>query len=260
MSEYKYANEYEEQETKKYEGLYTSEEIALNKQLYEECSKEVLNLAFIEELLKKGADPLGSTAEYGWGLLEHVYGELMLDSQDFNSINLPRITELFLKYGMDVSSPRVPYDGENSLHVLSFFPANENSIVALKMLLDHGADADSVGEIWDRYIFDEYNVCQDDPNAEEWHGRFVWMMKIIMLIASYDHVLNRDEGLKELIGVSYNSYDIHRFQNWNDYDYEFDTSRCERFPELYRSVLKIYETKTKKAVWKIGFCLKEGEF
>jgi chromosome partitioning protein len=46
----------------------------------------------------------------------------------------------------------------------------------------------------------------------------------------------------------------------DDYDYIFDTSRCERHPELYKSVVKIYQVGTDQEVWKIGFRLKEGEF
>ena len=97
MPEYTCINEAEREWTQKYEGTYTPEEIKLNKQLYEECSKDVIDFARVEDLLKQGADPLGGTEICGWGLLEHIYGEIVGDSQDTNSINLPRLTELFLK-------------------------------------------------------------------------------------------------------------------------------------------------------------------
>ena len=263
MGEYKYINDYEREETQKYEGIYTSAEIELNKQLLEECLKENIDFDLVEELLKQGADPLGATAEYGWGLLEHVYGEIVCPVRYIDGKHcehIPKITELFIKYGMDISSPRVEYDGANSLHPIFCFPEDENGIKALKILLDAGMDADSASEFWGTAIFDQYNVCNFDPNDEEWHDRFVWMMKMIMLVASYDHVLSDDEGLCETVGCSYNTYDIHQFRNWDDYYYEFDTSRCLRHPELYRSVLKIYEAKTDKEVWKIGFKLPAGEF
>ena len=255
-------NEYEIECTSRYKGTYTEEEIELNKRLYVECSKEVLDCEAIEELLKKGADPLGATAVSGWGLLEHIYDELICDSQDFQSVNLPKITELFLKYGMDVSKPKVPYDGDNSLHPLwsfSFIP-NENAIQALKMLLDKGLDSDSAGEFWGHSISDQINVHREDPNAPEYNDWFSWTFKMIMLIASYDHILDEDEYFRKEIGCEYNHYDTHRFREWNNYRYEFDTSRCERSPELYKSVVNIFEVESNELVWRIGICLKEGEF
>ena len=85
-------NEYEIECTSRYEGTYTIEEIELNNQLYAECSKETLDCEAVEELLKKGADPLGATAISGWGLLEHIYTEVIVDSQESNSRHLCLIT------------------------------------------------------------------------------------------------------------------------------------------------------------------------
>ena len=118
MSEYKYINDYEREWTQKYEGTYTPKEIELNKKLKEECSKDNIDYTIVEELLKQGADPLGGTEIGGWDLLEHVYGELVEDSYDSNSINLPKITEVFLKYGMNIDNPRIPYDNDWSLNPL----------------------------------------------------------------------------------------------------------------------------------------------
>ena len=121
-------------------------------------------------------------------------------------------------------------------------------------------DADSASWFWSVSIYDQFDICNDDPNDDEWHDRFVWMMKMVMLVASYDHIIEVDEGLQKIVGYAYNTYDIHKFRNWDDYYYVFDTSRCERHPQLYQSVVKIFEVKTDKEVWKIGFGLKEGEF
>ena len=255
-------DEYEKKCTSRYEGLFTSEQVELNNLLYEQCTKETLDIGAIENLLKKGADPLGATDVSGWGLLDHIYFEIILYSPESNHVNLPKITELFLKYGMDVSKPKVPYDGDNSLHPMigfSYYP-NENTIVALKMLLDNGLDAESAAKFWHKAIYDEINVCKDNPDDSEWKDLFIWMFKMIMLTASYDSILDNDEGLCDLIGCSYNSYDTHKFREWDNYRYEFDTSRCKRFPELYKSVVNIYEIATGKAVWKIGICLNEDEF
>lgn len=100
-------------------NAYTPEELALNKKLYEECCKPEIDFAAVEELLKLGTDPLGTWENTEkWQCQFHIYEELVGDSQDTESKDLPAITELFLKYVMDVTSPRVPYDGQNSLHPL----------------------------------------------------------------------------------------------------------------------------------------------
>ena len=172
MSEYKYINDYEREETQKYEDTYTPAEIELNKKLFDACAEEHIDFALVEELLKQGADPLGGTELYGWSLLDHIYGDVVGGSQDNDSVELPKLTDLFLKYGMDVDDPRVPYDGSNSINPLweFAFVTNENAISALKMLLDHGLSADSFAEFWDHSMTDFFHIeCGDPENDEFWH-------------------------------------------------------------------------------------------
>lgn len=255
MSEYKYVNDYEREETQKYEGTYTPEEIELNKKLFDVCSKEHIDFAVVEDLLKQGADPLGGTELCGWSLLDHIYGDVIRGSQDFNSVELPQLTELFLKYGMDVDKPRVPYDGFNSINPLweFTFVTNENAISALKLLLDHGLSADSFAEFWDHSMTDFFDICCGDPqNDEFWNYECIWTFKMLLLGASYDHILEKDEELREFICCDFNTYDVHNFRNWDKYEYFFDTSHCNKKPELYKSIIHIYEKDTGAEVWKIG--------
>jgi len=255
MSEYTYKNDFERERTGKYEGAYSPEEIELNKKLYEACSKDEIDFALVEDLLKQGADPLGGTAVCGWGLLDHIYGEVVYDSQDSNSANLPKITELFLKYGMNVDAPRVPYDGGDSLNPLweLAFVKNENSIVALKMLLDHGLSADSFAELWGHSMGDFlYCSCGDPQNDVFWNKACVWAFKMLLLGASYDHIFKGDEEIGDFICCSYNTGDIHMFRNWDDFEYSFDTSHCKIEPELYGSTVHIFSKKTGEEVWTIG--------
>lgn len=256
-------NEYEMECTRQYEGLYTPEEIELNNKLYAECMKEVLDCDAIEELLRQGADPLGATAVSGWGLLEHIYGNIVCDLYHSDCANLPRITKLFLKYGMDMDNPRVPYDGDNSLNPMWEFAflVDENAIYTLKILLDKGLSADSAGEMWGHATFDLINIDCGDPNDDEfWNHECTVAMQMVMLCASYDHILNNDEDLRSFIGCSYNQYDLHKFRKWNDFYYQFDTSHCQRRPEFYKSVVSIFEKESKKEIWKVGICHNEGEF
>ena len=263
MGEYEYTNDYEREHTQKYEGIYTPEEIELNKKLFDECAKEHIDFQLVEELLKQGADPLGGTEMCGWDLLDHVYGDLVGGSQDNESVDLPQITELFLKYGMDIDKLKIPYDGSNSINPMweFAFVTNENAIYALNMLLDKGISVESFGEFWGHAIGDLIQIaCGDPVNDEFWNYTCIWTLKMLMLAASYDYILENDKDLQDFIGCSYNNYDIRNFKDWNNYRYEFDTSHCEKHRELYKSVVHIYETNSGKEVWKIGVCLKEGEF
>lgn len=248
--------------TEKYKGVYSPEEIELNKKLYKECFEEIIDFKAVEELLKQGADPLGPTEDGDLVLLDHVYGNVILDSQDYDdSFDLPGLTELFLKYGMDVDNPRIPYDGGNSINPLweLGLVLKENAIATLKLLLDKGLSVESFGEFWSTSMGDLIDVeCGDPVNDEFWNKVCVLSLKATMLAASYDHILNDYEHLRKFIGYSYNNYDIHKFRNWNDFTYEFDTSHCKRWPELYQSIVTIYEPESKNAIWEFGVYL-DGE-
>lgn len=254
-SKFEYRTEYEREETQKYEGVYTPEEIELNINLMDECTKDNIDFTRIEELLKQGADPLGGTALFGWDLLNHVYTDAVGDSQYNDSIELPRLTELFLKYGMDVDNPRVPYDDANSINPLweFTFVANENSIYALKMLLDNGVSADSFGAFWGHSITDFFHIeCGDPENDEFWNNECVWTLKMLLLGASYDHILNNDEDVRDFICCDLNNYDTHKFREWDKFEYHFNTSYCDKYPELYGSIVEINEKDTGEVAWKIG--------
>lgn len=255
MSGDKYSSDYQREELEKFEGFYTSEEIELNKRLYDECSKSHIDFEKVEELLKQGADPLGGTELYGWSLLDHVYGELVSDSQDSDSIDLPQITECFLRYGMNIDRPKIPYDGNNSINPLWMFTfvTNENSIIALKLLLDYGLSEESFGEFWGHSMTDFFHIeCGDPQNDEFWNNACTWTFKMLLLGASYDHILQTDESLREFICCDLNSYDVHKFRDWDKFEYIFDTTHCDQIPELYKSIIRIYEKDTGTEVWKIG--------
>lgn len=260
MCEYKYGSEYEREKTQKYEGTYTPEEIQLNRKLLEECVKEHIDFIAVEELLKQGADPLGGTELFGWSLLDHVYGDIVGYSQDYNSVELPQLTELFLKYGMNIDKPKIPYFSPNSIHPLWMyaFVMNENAIIALKLLLDHRLSAESFAEFWDHAMTDFFGFscgifrCGDPQNDKFWNYECVWAFKMLLLGASYDHILENDEELQDFICCDMNTYDIHNFRNWDNYEYYFDTAYCEKSPELYGSIIHIYEKATGEEIWKIG--------
>ena len=189
----------------------------------------------------------------------------MSDRLEHQGYDLIRLTELFLKYGMDIDHPRIPYDADfiNPLWDLGL-SLEEYSVAILKLFLDYGASSDSFGWFWSTAMGDLIDVSCGDPNKDEfWHEVCTLSLKATMLAASYDHILNNHEHLRNFIGYSYNNYDVHKFRNWNDFAYEFDTSHCKRhngYPELCQSVVTIHEIESKKAVWKFGIYLDESEF
>lgn len=236
---------YEKEHTAQFEGLYTPEEVALNKELYSECMKVSPDFEKVEDLLRRGADPLGATAASGWGLLEHIYGEIIFDLsceiepgvKPGSEANLPKITELFVKYGMDVDHPKVPYDGDNSMNplwVLAFLP-NEFGTAALRILLDHGLSADSAAECWDHALFDHFNIVSYHPEE------YTWVWKMIMLVASYERILSEDESVRHLTGPEHNKSDVRAFREWDGFEYEFLSDRD----------INIYEKKTGALYWRI---------
>lgn len=72
MAEYQYSNQYEREETQKYEGIYTPEEIELNQKLQQLCSHEPPDLVAIEALLKQGADR-SAQQYYSVGICSNTY-------------------------------------------------------------------------------------------------------------------------------------------------------------------------------------------
>lgn len=131
------------------------------------------------------------------------------------------------------------------------------------MLLDAGLDADSFAEFWGHSTFDlinlEFDECNDLSSNFGINYR-TWTMKMIMLGASYDHILSEDADLRKFIGCRYNNYDIHKFRDWDAFEYTYDTSHCQSAPEFYHSVIHIRKKTTGREAWKIGVFLNEGEF
>ena len=244
-------SDYTTEQLREIKKKYTAEELRLNDRLFSECIRDEVDFAVIEELLKKGADPLGALSN---DIFAHVYEEVICESQDTNSKFLPEITRLFLKYGMDIKNPRVPYDDGNSINPLWAFTfvSNKNAIVALKFLLDAGLDGDSAAQFWQHSILDLIHLDEEDPNEPYSYYLNMWTFKMIMLVASYDHIIENDEQLRDFIGYEYNDYDIRRFKYWDGFYYKFDTSECEKSPRLSGSVVRIYNKETHEEVWNIS--------
>ena len=108
MEQIRYKDSSTHKAIKEYVNVYSHKEHTLNKRLYEECSKADINFTMVEALLKQGTDPLGPTQGGKLNELDHVYGEIVSETDPDDGKYLPRLTEIFLKYGMDIDHPCVP--------------------------------------------------------------------------------------------------------------------------------------------------------
>ena len=111
------------------------------------CTESFSGYGAIEQLLKEGANPLGKVVDE-YEELDNLYDSVLDYCYDHEMFaRLTAITELFCRYGMVISSPEVPYDDDNIINPLwtfAFYGAGQ-LLPALKVLLDHGLDADSAG-------------------------------------------------------------------------------------------------------------------
>ena len=231
-----------------------------NQALLAACLVETPDPARIEALLRAGANPLG--------VVEGTDGKDLLYNcviEHFVSPETPDaafvwITELFLRYGMDLSAPELPYDSEKILHPmwLLAFGCSENTLRVLELLLDHSLDAEAVGICWGHVLFDYYN-CWGRLEDAYCYELLYFTIRELLLIASYPHVLYADADLQQTIWLSENTYDARKFRHWNDFSFEIDTSHCNRgYPEVYRSLVTVREKNSGNAVWKFGFGLAPG--
>ena len=243
-----------------YEMLRGALSGTLDQRLLEACTAEEIDYRLVTILLQFGANPMGKVKGQNAFGCDNLYASVVeaLFQNYETSEDFYRITELFLKFGMDVSRPAVPYGFDPDLqddifHPLWFFafPANEVVLRTLKLLLDHGLKAEDAEECWHHALFD-FIMCGGELRTKHGVELFEEYIRKLMLIASYPHVLEADENLRREIWFDCNSYDLTRFRNWNDYRFEIDTSHCERFPEVYKSIVTIIEKKSEKPVWRFG--------
>ena len=240
-------------------------ETFLNDQLLAACTSDRIDYQQIEKWLQEGAKPLGKTrAPYGhdenlFSLVIDHYLNINYEIGDCNT-DFFKITELFLRYGMDFAHPEIPYaeDCSNPLWSFAFFHG-KMSLRVLKLLLDHGLDAESAMIYWWHDYFDSLLAEIEFRDEED----FKWLFELIcklLLIASYPHILSEDKTLQEVIWLSENAYDLNRFRNWDDFSFSIDTSLCESFPQMRRSIVKVVEKSSKKAVWTLGIELEPSEY
>ncbi len=227
----------------------------INKELLNACIAENVDLSYIEDLLKQGAQPLGAV-DWDTNLYDAVLEHYLADEEEI----FVDITELFIKYGMDIQNPELPYDEHNVINPLwSFaFFSTETGLKALKLLLDNGLDVESAGECWSHELSD-WSIMKFPLEDEGNYKTFYKVLKKIMLFVSYPHIILNDENLQKEIWFSENHYDYTKFRNWNNFSYEVDTRYCKDFPQADGSIITIIEKESGEKVWKFGFGILKKE-
>lgn len=223
----------------------------LNKALVEVCTASVVDYTRVEQLLAQGAQPLGCYIDE-YNCTNVVYDEITdyYIDVDFNTVDFLKITELFLQHGMNIRYAQFPFDDDRRTPLWTFaFYSGENTIKALKLLMDHGLDADAADECWSHAIFDWFNVypwLSDEFSYEMLYDT----LKKVMLIAAYPHVLENASELQEIIQIQDNTYDVSLFRNWDLYEYEVVPKETKDTPTIFDALVTIKRKGTNEVVWK----------
>ena len=214
---------------------------------------EKADLAEVETLLQKGADPLGSPDEGDPD--EHILGQLFCYASDDDELAkaLPNLVQLFYDYGMDISSRNIPFDDGNNINPLwnlAFCPS-EAGLKTLKVMLDNGLDVQSA-EILIDHIFTDMEMCDGCEIEDAWfRSRTIYALKMGMLAASYSEIMEQSEYIRSCLELEKNTpRRLGEFRNWNAFDYEIDISTCDNIPfGLRNATVRIFDLTSNAHVW-----------
>jgi len=222
-------------------------QIELNRKLYNEFEKEKLNESRIIELLKQGANPLGNMSNNKHS--EKPYEEILYENK-----NLDKITGLLLENGMVIDNK--DYQNNDMINPLWGLALRTDTIgiKTLKLLLDNKTEVDSI-EVFVDHIYTDYILLGDkekmakqaveNNEIEVETGKvetyYSIAMKMLMLCASYDYVLDNSEYIKDIIDYDRNNKNnINFFKNYNNI-YIRETQKELRF----------YRKRNNNLVWTI---------
>ncbi len=230
----------------------------LNKKLYDVITKDEIDYALVDKLLKEGADPLG----YYNDDEETPIGELFCEGSDcweretgtVLNDRFPKLINLFIKNGFDCSRFQKDTDGNHNLELWSLtFSISPGACEALKILIDNGLPIPALEDFIEHFYMDS-EMCDGSDMTPEHEQYLIWAFKMIMLCASYPHILKDSEYLQDCIELNStnknNKYDLAKFRQYNDFEYCFDLSTLDNVPYGMRNAtVKVIEKKTKQEVW-----------
>lgn len=238
----------------------------LNQKLYTAVSGEKIDLAYIEELLASGADPLGPLTEYESSCtLAEMFCEASEPTgwDDDNGCNqvreyMPKLVSMFLEYGMNPADIREKEDNADDTNSTMWSMAlccGKESTEVLKLLLDNGLKVKAL-EDFISHFYTDAEMCNGSDIDEYYLDYLTYGFKMIMLSASYPEVLNSSEYLRSCIEMDNtnkgNDYDLTGFADYERYEYTFDVSTCNIVPYgLRNTTVEIREKGHNEIVWKM---------
>jgi len=235
----------------------------LQQELLSACIQSVPDLEYIGQLLQRGAHPLGRI-DPGCRYAELVYPEILFHYWEENTDRemLLKITELFLRYGMDIEQPELAYDETDVINPLSMlsFHYGEYGVEILQRLLERGISVNSARECWEHILFIWCNMDGDLIEADDYEALFAAIRKIF-LIASYPYIIENDQRLREEIWYCDNDYDLAAFRQWRNYHYLVEPAlrRPGDCPQAYGAAVTVVETASGKHVWRFKFGIPRPE-
>ena len=216
-------------------------QLELNKQLYEAVTAPQVDLSRIDNLLKLGADPLGAYDEDD--LDSFVLDELFCESQDDTfAERLPSIVALFLDYDIDVEKSEL-----DALYCLTWI-RNEFGIQALKSFLDNGLSIDYTESFFE-HLFGDIQMFEfpQAVNMDGWEERFEYAVKMVMLSASYERIVQGSQFIRELIETeNNNSAILERFRDWKDYRCEVSVMKSS---DAIDCLVRLIDLKSSGILW-----------
>jgi hypothetical protein len=232
-------------------------QVYLNNELYKAVIADEFNLEQIEDLLKQGAQPLGYLDD---DKDDCVFCRMLCDASDHMSEQgledynvarerLSKIVELFLKYDM---LNHLFYDAEEQEEYLPLwdmqFCCCKDAAIALRMILDAGYTGESVDDFVEHFFVDAEHVDPFDLKDTLYVYHLEWGIRMLMLIASYPEILEKDEYIRRCIHLDSNDKKLlDTFRDIEKYTYcfEYNNDMCEENPALGF----VYIKENDKVVW-----------
>ncbi|MCR5083399.1 MAG: hypothetical protein K6B15_08000 [Parasporobacterium sp.] len=235
----------------------------INDELAKAITGNKIDYNYIAELMEKGADPLG-ILENGYDTsIDKLFciGHEKWSYKDKNgrhrgcySERFPKIMSLLIEKGFDCSRFKATEDGNRCLELWSLtFSISRGACETLQIMIENGLEIAAIEDFIGHFYMDS-EMC-DGSNVDSRYKKYLtWAFKMIMLCASYPHILDGSEYLRNCIEIENNDneYDMKKFRNYDNYLYRFDYSTMDNIPYGVRNAgVEIIEKETNKVVWKM---------
>ena len=231
--------------------ILSPEVIERNTELLTVLTTEPIDYTAAEKLLNSGARANGAVL-CKKGVTHNLYW-VVLDTCWYEDENLYKITELLLRYGLDIEHPDIPYDDKEEPHPLSACIAyleGEYALQTLKALLEKGLGPYQASFCWRvllTYLHEGYFGASNEKMKIDFAQK-------ILLIASFPNILDRDRRLRAAIWYDQNQYDTTRFREWHNFTYKVMNEHVNgQYENSIEEFINVYDKKTGELVWHFSY-------